>query len=403
MGTPAHPLVHTPRADGEDRATRRALLLATAANVLGLTAHTTYMYYLAPIALREGGVEADALIFSLVAVAMGLAVVPAGRLADRTPRRHVMRLGLLLLALAYVGVVLPPSRAAVVAGTLASGVGLAFLFVSFQSYVADLLHAAERGVAYGRAGALGILASAAGPFVAALVFRASGDARAALVANGVLFGVAGLAGILLTYALPSVRAPTHEAGERGDWRAAARAAGPVALVYLFMGAGYGMTAPYFTVYFLDHLRYASEHWGYLLAAGTVLSALGSMAAGQLGRSMPPVRVALLGMVGLLVASLLFVLPLPAVFFALGFLGRSLFSTTVGPAMSATVMARAHPARRAEAQSYSSLAWNAGWAVGGASGGALLAALGGGLFPLGGALAVSGVTLGAWLLQRGRLA
>lgn len=394
----AHPMVQTPAAHGEDRATLRSLAVAIAANVLGLTAHSTYMYYLAPIALREGGFDADALIFSLVAVSMGLAVVPAGRLADRIPRRYVMRIGLALLGLAYVGVVLPPSREAVVAGTVATGVGLALLFVSFQSYVADLLHASRRGVAYGRAGALGVLASAAGPFFAAVVFRGVDDPRLALQVNGALFALAAFAGILLTLALPSVRAPAPK--ERGRWREAARAAAPAAVVYLFMGAGYGMTAPYFTVYFLDHLRYASEHWGYLLAMGTVMSAVGSILAGRLGRRVEPMRVALLGMAGLLASSVLFALPLPALLFAAGFLGRSLFSTTVGPVISASVMARAHPNRRAEAQSYSSLAWNAGWAVGGAVGGALLLRLGGALFPLGGALALAGVALGMLVLTRG---
>jgi MFS family permease len=396
----AHPMVQTPRAEGESAKTVRSLAIATAANVLGLTAHTTYMYYLAPIALREGSFAADALIFSLVAIAMGLSVVPSGRLADRIARRYVMRIGLALLGVAYLGVILPPSVAAIVAGTLATGVGLALLFVSFQSYVADLLHATKRGVAYGRAGALGVLASAAGPFLAALVFRFVPDARIALLVNGVLFGAAAFAGILLTMRLPSVRAPTHAPEERGHWREAARAASPAALVYVFMGAGYGMTAPYFTVHFLDDLRYASESWGYLLAAGTVLSALGSMAAGELGRRMPPIRVALVGMVGLLASSLLFALPLHAAFFALGFLGRSLFSTTVGPAVSTLTMERARPARRAEAQSYASLAWNAGWAVGGAVGGALLVALGGGLFALGGLLALLGTALGALMLASG---
>lgn len=395
----AHPMVQTPRADGESAATVRSLAIATAANVLGLTAHTTYMYYLAPIALREGGLAADALIFSLVAIAMGLSVVPAGRLADNIPRRYVMRWGLALLGVAYVGVILPPSLLAVVAGTIATGIGLAFLFVSFQSYVADLLHASRRGVAYGRAGALGVLASAAGPFLAAIVFRATSDPRLALQVNGVLFAVAAFAGILLTTRLPSVRAPEHAPVERGHWRDAARAAAPAALVYLFMGAGYGMTAPYFTVYFLDALRYASESWGYLLAAGTVLSALGSMAAGELGRRMPAIRVALVGMAGLLASSLLFALPLHAAFFAVGFLGRSLFSTTVGPAISALTMERARPARRAEAQSYASLAWNAGWATGGAVGAALLVAVGGALFPLGGLLALLGAALGALMLRR----
>lgn len=378
---------------------RRHLLVATAANTLGITAHMTYMYYLAPIALRAGSIAGDAIVFSLVAVAMGLAVVPAGKLADRIPRRYVLRAGLALLAAAYVGVALPPTLGAVVAGTLASGVGLAFLFVSFQSYVADLLAHEHRAAAYGRAGAYAILASAAGPALAALVFRLSASDLVGLRINAVIFGLAGLAAILLTLTLPSVRAPEHPPHERGRWHDAARTAAPIAVLYVFMGAGYGMSAPYFTVYFLDHVALQKDTWGYLLAAGTVASALGSMAAGELNRSADARRIAILGMLGLLAASLLFLFPLGVLGLAIGFLGRSLFSTTVAPGMSATIMERARLARRAETQAYGSAAWNVGWAIGGAIGGTILAAIGGALFPLGGAVALVGVILGVIMLGR----
>ena len=382
-----------------DRATRD-LAIATAANVLGLAAHSTYMYYLAPIALRQGGHDADALIFSLVAVAMGTAVVPAGRLADRVPRRYVLRVGLALLGLAYVGVIVG-SREAVVLGTIASGVGLAFLFVSFQSYVADLLQGAARGVAYGRAGAIAVLAAASGPFLAALVFRLVPDARLALQVNGLVFSFLAYGAILLTLALPSARAPPATREERGHWRDAARAAAPAAVVYVFMGAGYGMTAPYFTVFFLDRVRLAPESWGYLLGLGTVMSALGSFAAGELAHRAAPMRLALLGMVGLLASSLLFVLPVATLFLAVGFLGRSLFSTTVAPGLSSVTMSRVVAPRRAEAQAYVSLAWNTGWSVGGATGALILARIGGGLFPLGAALALLGVLAGMLALSRAR--
>lgn len=384
--------------DASERALRKHLALATTANTLGITAHMTYMYYLAPLALRHAGVAGrDAVIFSLVAVAMGLAVIPAGRLADRHPRRRVHRAGLLLLAASYAGL-LVPGLASVALGTIASGIGLALLFVSFQSYIADLLDGSDRAVAYGRAGALAILASAAGPFLAALLLRAIPDPTLALRANALLFAAAGATGALLTLALPSTRTPPQEPAERGRWHHAARAAAPIAILYLFMGAGYGMTAPYFTVYFLDHVGLAPETWGYLLAAGTIASAAGSTLAGSLARRIASAHVATAGMTGLLLASLVFAYPAPALALALGFLARSFFSTTVAPGMSATMMARARLARRAETQAYGSLAWNIGWATGAAAGGVVLARAGGSAFPLGAAIALAGVTIGAAMLR-----
>lgn len=379
---------------------RHLLLIATAANTLGITAHMTYMYYLAPIALRASGILGrDAVIFSLVAIAMGAAVVPAGRLADRIPRRYVMRAGLALLAVAYAGLVLPGGLVTVALGTAASGIGLGLLFVSFTSYVADLLASGERTMAYGRAGAFAVLASAVGPFLAALVFRAAPTERFGLAANAALFGVAGLGAIALSMALPSIRAPSVPAHERGRWYEAARAAGPAALTYVFMGAGYGMTAPYFTVYFLDTLDLARSHWGYLLAAGTVASALGSMIAGEIGRRTSPTRVALLGMLGLVLSTLPFALGATLLGLAAGFILRSFFSTTVAPGMHTLTMERARPGRRAEASAYTSVAWNVGWATGGALGGLALSALGGAAFVAGSALALLGVALGMLVLRR----
>lgn len=381
----------------------RNLALAMAANTLGVTAHTTYMYYLAPIALRTAGIhDRDAVLFSLIAIAMGAAVVPAGKLADRVPRRYCMRLGLALLGLSYVAFFFPLGLVPAAAGTISSGVGLALLFVSFQSYVADLLRAEERTGAYARAGALAVLATALGPFLAALLFRVTPEAVAGLRWNAALFAVAAFVGIVLTLLLPSARQPSSEAAVRGRWSYAARAAGPIAILYVFMGAGYGMTAPYFTVYFLDHVGVDNESWGYVLAMGTLMSALGATLAGAAGRRLPAPPVALGGMVGLVLSSLVFLFPVPTFAFVLGFLGRSLFSTTVGPGMNAALMARAATGQRAEAQAYGSLAWNVGWAVGGAVGGTLLARFGGALFPLGGALALCGVLVGAVLLHQWRM-
>ncbi|HUR69913.1 MAG TPA: MFS transporter [Candidatus Thermoplasmatota archaeon] len=376
-----------------------SLAIATAANTLGVTAHSTYMYYLAPLALRAAGIVGkDALLFSLIAVAMGLAVVPAGRLADRVPRRYVLRAGLALLGSSYLALLAPLALGPIVAGVVASGVGLALLFVSFQSYVADLLRDEDRAGAYARSSAWGILATAAGPLAAALVLRASATPVAGLRASALVFLAASAAAIALTLRLPSLAHAPPAAHERGRWHHAVRAAAPIALMYVLMGAGYGMTAPYFTTWFLDDLGMPGPAWGYLLAAGTLASAAGAILAGTLSRRLPTPPVAVAGMVAMLVASVAFALPLATFAFAAAFLARSFFSTTVAPGMNAIVMTRAKSGRRAETQAYGSLAWNAGWATGGALGGTLLATLGGRSFVLGAALALAGVVTGVTLLR-----
>lgn len=376
---------------------RRALVLATVAYVAGQSAHTTFTYYLVPLALRAAGILGrDAFVFAGVAVAMGALVVPAGRLADRVPRRRVLRAGVALLGLAFATLLPPPSLAWILLGTALTGAGLAFLFVSFNSYVADLLAGSARSAAYGRTTALSILGGALGPILAALVLRQAGAGLPGIRWCAALFGIATLAAVALTWGLPSAREP--RAGVVRP-RPDLRAVGPVMTLYVLMGAGYGMTTPYFAVFFLDHVRLAGETWGYALGAATALSALGSFAAGRVAARARPAAIALAGQAGVLASSVAFLAPLSAASLAGAYLARSAFASTTVPMVSTTLMERVSPEVRAESQGYSSLAWNVGWMVGAGTGAALLARVGGGVFPMGSALAFAGVAAGVVLMGK----
>lgn len=389
-------------------AARRALVRATAAYVLGWSAHTTFLFHLAPIALRlAGAAERDPWVFAGTAVASTLAALPVGWLADRVPRRRVLRAGLLLLAASYVPLVaLPPSLAGTLAATLLTGTGLSAIFVSFNSYVADLLSSERTGRAYGTTGALSVLAAALGPFVAAGVFALAGAPPVALRVAALLFLAGALAGAALTFRLPAARAGSDSAPAAADAKGVLRADGgtilPVVLVYVVQGAGYGATVPYFAVFFLDHVRLDAAAWGVVLGAGTVASALGSLAAGRLSARLPPEWLTVAPQAALLAATLAFLWPLPALALAAAFVARHLFATTVAPTLSMVLMSRVRPAHRARSQAWASLGWNVGWASGASVGGALLARLDGGLFPAGAALGLAGVAAGMALLRGRRL-
>lgn len=381
---------------------RRALRVATAAYVLGWSAHTTFVFFLAPVALRAAGAGGyDAWVFSGTAIATMLVVLPAGWLADKHPRRRILRVSLGLFALSYVPLLGPPTLGGVLLATAFTGTGLAFLFVSFTSYVADLLSQKEASNAYGTSSALAILAGALGPFLASLVFRVAPTEVMALHANALLFAVGALAGVLLTLTLPHARLPPTAASAAAPPAASTdfRAALPVVLLYLLMGAGYGMMLPYFAVYFLDHVRLAPATWGLLLAAATLMGALGSVLAGRLGNRWP------LGtIVGSQVFHVLgaaaFLLPLGGLALGLVYVARNVAATAVAPVASAITMARARPAARARSQGYASLAWNVGWAIGAAAGGVLLLRLGGALFPLAALLGLAGALVLAVLMRGG---
>jgi len=378
----------------------RAFWTATAAYVTGWTAHTTFIFYLAPIALRLAGDEGhDAWVFTGTALASMLAVLPAGRLTDRVPRRRVLRGALALLAASYAPLLIaPPTLAGVLLATALTGAGLGFLFVSFNAYVPDLLAERHAGSAYGHAAAWSVLASAAGPAIAATAFRLAPDLPG-LRSNAGFFAAAALVGLALTFRLP--HAARHDKGLRPPLRAELPYLVPAVVAYGLVGMGYGMTLPYFTVHFLDHVRVPKETWGYALAVGTFATALGSMAAGSVARRGASERVLAGAQFFLFLASVAFAFPLAAPLLLVAFVARSVFGSTTAPVVNTILASRVHEDARGRAQGVGSLAWNVGWATGAAAGGLLLAPLGGALFPVGGGLAFVGSALAAVLFARAR--
>jgi predicted MFS family arabinose efflux permease len=220
----------------------------------------------------------------------------------------------------------------------------------------------------------------------------------ALRVNAIVFGLAAVAALLLTFLLPPAPAPEAPLGHglRDAWRRERGTIRPVAWMYVVMGVGFGMTFPYFAVHFLDELATPNAQWGVLLGVGTVLSALGAMAAGRLATRASPLAVTLAPQAAVFVALLAFLFPLPFVVLAGAFLARSLLSNTLAPVVNGEMMTRVAPGRRARVQAWASLAWNAGWSVGSIGGGLLFARLHGAVFPLGAGIALAGA---AWGMRR----
>lgn len=385
--------------------TRTAVALATLAYVLGWTAHVTFIFYLAPLALRVANAQAyDGWVFAGTAIASVLALFPAGRLADAWPRRRVLRLGLGLLAASYVPILAPPSLVGVLVATALTGTGLALLLVSFNAYLADLLASRGMSAAYGRTTALAILAGAIGPFVAAALFGLFDDAARAIRFNAAVFGAGALGAALVTFVLPGVgaaRGPTHPTpgGLRDAWRDERATVRPATLIYLLAGTGAGMTSPYFAVYFLDVVQVPPATWGILLGFGTATSALGSVLVGIGGRHVEHGRLLVLPQAGLVLVSLPFLAPLATLALGVAYVARSLFQFTVSPTLNALMMSRVAPGARGRTQAWANLAWNIGWAAGAGAGAVLLARMGGALFPFGSTISLAGVALGVAMFAR----
>jgi|GEM_PF-5087889 len=387
---------------GGSGGTARALRVATAAYVLGVIAQSTWLFYFAPVNLRAAGVAGrDAWAFAASAGATMLTVVPAGMLADRVPRRWIMRVGLALLAVSYAPLLAPPSLGATVLASVLSGTGLAFLAIPFNSYVADLLSGASMAKGYGVTGALSVLASALGPLAAAQVFAMAPDEATALRWNAVLFAAVALAGLLLSLGLPQARIPTSRARLAGARGRVDPAVVPVAALYVFVGFSFGATTPYFAVHFLNGLATPTDQWGVALALATAAGALGFWLAGRLAARYQAAPLLVAGQALTALCLVPFALPAPVALLMAAFVLRYVFASTLSPLANVMMMGRVDPAGRGFAQGFASMAWNLGWALGALAGGPLLAAWGGAMFPAGAAVAVLGALLGVAVAARAR--
>lgn len=389
-------------------ARRWGLVISTLAYILGMAAQTTFVFFLVPTYAAENALgDAQTLAYVVNALAATAVGIAAGRLADRVPRRRVMRLGWSLEAAGALVLALGPVGTwSLGIGSALVGVGLSYGFVGFQSYVADLHGSEGLARAYGVTGALAVLGGAAGPFLAGRVLAASGMGAAAYSV-----AVMGVLAFLLT--LPLRRARRHEhpppVGPRVGFAAAALFAfdprgslrgtgGGDATAYLvafaILGLGYGLTAPWMGPHLLEAHALAPDALGTLVAIATLAGAIGIFVAGRLGER----RDRALGLA--LAANALLAITLVGFAFAptlqvaaLLFVGRHLVGNATGPILHAGIVRATPPERRGRALGATNLAWNLPWAAGALAGGAMLTRAGAEVFLAGAALVALGPLAG----------
>lgn len=384
--------------------TKAALRFALSAYLLTVIAQTTFIYFLAPLALHRGDmIVAATLVFAVSAGATILAVVPAGRYCDHRPRRDGLRLGFLLIGVGYIAFVVAPlavPNLLVTAGLVGAGLGVSV--ISFNSYIADLMAEEGRRRAYGRSGAASVLASAIGPLVAAAVVALLPDPATDLRVAGLLVLGGQFVAFLLTMPLHPVR--THETPAAFNPNPPGESAlKAIFVLNLLTGLGIGMTAPYYAVHFLSGLGVPGSQWGYILAAATVAGAAGIFVAGRVV-DLLNARSVVIGGQGLhLLATLAFLAPGPTLLLASAYMARTMFANAVSPVTNTVLMSRTAAAVRGRSMGWTSLALNVGWGVGTVVGGLLYPSLGGRLFPLGAAFAVLGAVAGFAVLEKRFLA
>lgn len=366
-----------------------------------MMAHTTFLLFLAPIALRRAGGGAEAsFVFAASALAMLVAVVPAGWVADRHPRRQVMHAGLVLLSACFLSLILPMAGTnGILLASILAGAGLALLVVPFFAYVADVLDASALPRAYGMVGTLAVLGAAGGPLAGAAIFHLAPDEGAGIAMMAWGLALLCLLAGWLTVALPhatravSLAEPTAPIG-----RAPLRTLVGFSLLFGFIGLSFGLTLPYFALYFLGHEGLTNEAWGILLGVGTAASALALLGAGKFGTRYTTSRFLIGSQGAAAVAALAFIFPLPAGILAAAYVGRTFFAGAYSPIVNASLMEQMPPSARGRAHGWTSLAWNVGWGIGALAGAGILAKYGGILFTLGALAGLVGTLLSVTMIR-----
>jgi MFS family permease len=107
-------------------------------------------------------------------ITFAIALVPAGRMADRVGHARVFRAGLALTGVAHVCCGLAPTWAWLLAARLGQGVGAGLVMASAPALVSLATRVGRRGRAFGRLGAAASLGAVLGPLGSGILVGALG-------------------------------------------------------------------------------------------------------------------------------------------------------------------------------------------------------------------------------------
>ena len=169
----SHPTVSVPLREGADPGRWRALAVSLVAAFMALL-DVSIVNVALPSMERGLGASAGVAqwVVSGYSLALGLALVPAGRLGDTLGRRRMFLIALSAFVVTSALTGAAPTIGLVIAARLLQGVAAGMLIPQNSGLIQDLFRGAERGRAFGLLGATVGLSTATGPVVGGLILAA---------------------------------------------------------------------------------------------------------------------------------------------------------------------------------------------------------------------------------------
>lgn len=355
---------------------RRFLL----AELLTWTGHGVFQV-LFNLYLIEGGFQESFVgrAVSLNALAVALAALPAGLLADRWGRTRSLALGAVIDGAAQLARASLLHGGAIYAASFCSGVGQAMIVIAAAPFITEHSSPRERTHLFSAYFATALLAGVVGSLLggwipAALAALPHGLAPGRLDAYRIALVIGAL--FVLSGAIPLAgiarggEKPMHAAGRRTT-RADLRLLMPTGANAFLVGAGAGLVIPFMNLYFARRFACSSAQIGSFFSAAQVVTAIAALLGPTVARRFGKLRTA--------VASQLLSLPFLVTLgiesrlsIAVGaFLVRATLMQASTPLMNAFVMEVLPPELRARSSSLTNMAWNIGWATTATFAGALI--------------------------------
>ncbi|RSK28465.1 MFS transporter [Bacillus sp. HMF5848] len=308
-------------------------------------------------------------VISMTALASAIILIPAGIISDRTNRRNVMILGLMLTGGTLIVRSLMEAEPLLLATAFMTGLSMAFLQVSSIPWLAENSTQSQRIHLFSFNAALMTAAQVVGNllggvltdiFTFAFHVPALLSIRITLLIAGVIFLLA-LIPLLRMKPVKKERSVKSRINTKIDV-SQLKIILIFAVAQLIIGFGAGLVVPYLNLYFADRFQASNSVIGLILSLGQGATAFAMIIGPTVVKKLGEVRSVVLLQLLSLPFLLLTAYTTNIMFAAIGFLFRQALMNAGNPIMQSLLMERVDDSAKGLANSVNQMVFSLGWAV-----------------------------------------